>query len=237
MGVDSRRPHARKASTEWKKSRSEDIALRLIWGPRKQQLKLEAFDQARPSVDEAIRLNPHLPGVYTLSGIIMYSPEITRGRRQTFRRHSKPTPMTFRPNCYSAPFCTPKENLDTAGLHLAAHSKSAPRSPLALYEMARVKRAQGQIDAAVKDLEKVVRAEPEWIPPHVELAALYYRLKRPEDGAREKQIVDRLSEEHRQRQSKPRRHQSADSLTLSTRSPATFRSVWTMPEGQRISTC
>jgi hypothetical protein len=41
------------------------------------------------------------------------------------------------------------------------------------------------------------------MPPHVELAALYYRLKRPEEGAREKQIVDRLAEEQRQRQSKP----------------------------------
>ena len=92
------------------------------------------------------------------------------------------------------------------------------------------------MEAAVKDLEKVVRAEPEWIEPHVELAALYYRLNRPEDGAREKQIVDRLAEEQR-RQSKVPVLSSADSLTSSTRSPATFRSVWTMPEGQRISTC
>jgi len=32
---------------------------------------------------------------------------------------------------------------------------------------------------------------------HVELAALYYRVNRPEDGAREKKIVDRLTEEER----------------------------------------
>jgi hypothetical protein len=38
--------------------------------------------------------------------------------------------------------------------------------------------------------------------PRVELAALYYRLNRPEDGAREKKIVDRVREEERQRKSK-----------------------------------
>jgi chorismate mutase len=47
-----------------------------------------------------------------------------------------------------------------------------------------------------------VRDEPDWLVPHVELAALYYRLNRPEDGAREKKIVDRLTEEERQHKSK-----------------------------------
>jgi len=48
----------------------------------------------------------------------------------------------------------------------------------------------------------VVRDTPDWVEPHVELAALYYRLHRPEDGARENHIVDRLAEEQRQRQLK-----------------------------------
>ncbi len=52
------------------------------------------------------------------------------------------------------------------------------------------------------DLEEVVRAEPDWLPPHIELASLYYRLKRPEDGERERKIVDRLTEEQRQLQTK-----------------------------------
>ena len=56
---------------------------------------------------------------------------------------------------------------------------------------------RGIWSAAVKDLEKVVGTDPEWMDPHVELAALYYRLNRPQDGAREKQIVDRLAEEQR----------------------------------------
>jgi hypothetical protein len=40
------------------------------------------------------------------------------------------------------------------------------------------------------------------VAAHAELAALYFKLKRPEDGAREKQIVDRITEEQRRKKTK-----------------------------------
>jgi hypothetical protein len=43
---------------------------------------------------------------------------------------------------------------------------------------------------------------PDWLPPPIELAALYYRLHRSEQGAREKQIVERISERERQNKTK-----------------------------------
>lgn len=94
-----------------------------------------------------------------------------------------------------------QRKLDAARTHLERALEIAPTPSQALHDLARVERAQGRAKAAVKDLERVVRAEPEWIEPHAELAAPYYRLKRPEDGAREKQSVDRLASEQ-QRQSK-----------------------------------
>jgi hypothetical protein len=36
------------------------------------------------------------------------------------------------------------------------------------------------------------KSDPDWLEPHVELATLY-RLHRPDDGAKERQIVDRLT--------------------------------------------
>jgi hypothetical protein len=44
-------------------------------------------------------------------------------------------------------------------------------------------------------------AKKNWLP-HVERAALYFKLKRPEDGTREKQTVDRITEEERQKKTK-----------------------------------
>lgn len=72
-------------------------------------------------------------------------------------------------------------------------------SPLAQYEMALLERAEGKLDTAVVYLEKVIKQTPNWLQPDTALAALYYRVKRPADGARERAIVDRLSaEEHTQ---------------------------------------
>ena len=50
-------------------------------------------------------------------------------------------------------------------------------------------------------LEHVTAAKPDFTAAHVLLATLYYKLKRPNDGARERAIVDRLTAEEQKRQS------------------------------------
>jgi len=165
------------------------------------EIRAQAFERARPNVDAAMRLNPHLPGLYALSGIIMDNAGDHAGAATAFEKELESNPNDFNAQLHLGALLYNQRKLDAAELHLDRALEIDPRSSLALYELARVKRAQNQVDDAVKDLEKVVGAEPEWIEPHVELAALYYRLNRPEDGAREKQIVDRLAEEQR-RQSK-----------------------------------
>ncbi len=42
-------------------------------------------------------------------------------------------------------------------------------------------------------MEKVVHDDPTWAQPHVELAALYFRLNRQSDGERERAVFDRLT--------------------------------------------
>ena len=64
---------------------------------------------------------------------------------------------------------------------------------MARYEMAMLKSAQQNYEGAVHDLEGVVKDDPHWLEPHVELASLYYRLHRPTDGAKERQIVEQLT--------------------------------------------
>jgi hypothetical protein len=69
-------------------------------------------------------------------------------------------------------------------------------------ELSKVGMARGQLDDAGEDFEKLAQETPQWLPQHVQLTALYYRLKRPEDGARGKQIVDRFTEEERLKKTK-----------------------------------
>jgi tetratricopeptide (TPR) repeat protein len=67
------------------------------------------------------------------------------------------------------------------------------------YQLALVHAALGRADEAVAGFERIAKAAPDWIEPHVQLAVLYYRLDRPADGLRHKQIVDRLSAQSRQK--------------------------------------
>lgn len=165
-------------------------------------VKLNLYDKARRNLDEAKRLNPNLPGLHTLSGTIMDSSGDQDGAAVEFQKALAENPNDFEAELRLGSVLYAQRKLDDARLHVNRALAIEPASSLARYQLARIERAQGQLDAAAGDLERVVGEEPDWLPPHIELAALYYRLNRPEDGAREKQIVDRLSAEEQERQTK-----------------------------------
>ena len=162
-------------------------------------LKLGILDQARRNFDAALRLDANLPGLYTLGGMIMEYSGDPKGAAGAFQKALEANPSDFEARLRLSTALYDQRQLDAARQQLDRALALAPTSWVARYVLARVEAAQGQVDAAVRDLEKVVRAEPDWLPPHIELVGLYYRLKRPEDGAREKKIVDRLSAEEQQR--------------------------------------
>lgn len=166
------------------------------------RLKRGDLDPARRNYDAAMRLDPNLPGLYTLGGMIMDYTGDRKGAMTAYQMGLKANPNDFEARLRLGALLYDQRQLDAATEQLHRALDLDPTSRFARYELARVERAQGQEEAAAKDLEEVVRAEPDWLPPHIELASLYYRLKRPEDGAREKQIVDRLTEVERQLRTK-----------------------------------
>jgi hypothetical protein len=48
-------------------------------------------------------------------------------------------------------------------------------------------------------LERAVRLRPDFIPPHVLLARVYSKLKRPDDFKREQELVRQLTEKEQER--------------------------------------
>jgi tetratricopeptide (TPR) repeat protein len=165
-------------------------------------LRLEEFEEARRNVDMALRLNANLPGIHTLNGMVKEYASDLEGAEVAYRAAIESKPDDFEPHLRLGAVLYELRMLDEAKKELERALQMDPASSYARFELAKVENAQGQIDIAIKDFEKIERAIPEWLPPHVELTALYFRLKRPEDGAREKNIVDRLTEEERQRKSK-----------------------------------
>jgi tetratricopeptide (TPR) repeat protein len=165
-------------------------------------LTLQQFKVARQDAEAATRLNPRLPGLDTLTGTIMDDFGNSKGAEAAFEKAIASNPNDFTAQVRLGGVLYSQRQLTAAKQHLDRAIDLQPFSSLAHYERGRVERAQGKLRAAMNDFEAAEREKPGWLPPHIELAALYYRLHRRGDGARGKRIVDRLSAEEQQRKSK-----------------------------------
>jgi len=158
-------------------------------------LKMNEFERARDYADGALRLNARLPGAETLRGTVLSYLGDTQGAIAALQKAVEEDPNDFEAQVALGAVLHTERNLDAARQHLERALQLKPDSNLARYEWARLERTEGHVEAAVKDLERVVHDDPNWAQPHVELAALYFRLNRQEDGDRERATFDRLSAE------------------------------------------
>jgi tetratricopeptide (TPR) repeat protein len=156
------------------------------------RLNLDQYDLARRHADAAMRLDPALAGLQTLNGMILEHTGDYDRSEAALEQAARSDPTDFNAHLYLGSILYFKRDMDGARLHLQRALELQPESAQARYKLALVERSEGHLDMAVKDLEVVLRQSPAWIEPHAELAAIYYRLHRPEDGARERLTVDRL---------------------------------------------
>ena len=157
-------------------------------------MQLNEFVQARRDLDAALKLDPELPGIYTLAGMARDQTGDVEAAEVAFREALKRNPGDFQANLYLGTILYKRRDLSEARPYLEKALQLGPSSPLARYEMAMWKSASGDYQGAANDLAQLENDEPDWLDPHVELASLYYKLHRPQDGARERQIVQRLTE-------------------------------------------
>jgi len=158
-------------------------------------LKLSEFENARDYAAEAAKLNPRLPGVDTLRGTVLTYLGDDEGAAAALRVAVKSDPKDFDAQLGLGAVLHTLRDLDGAREHLQRALQLKPDSNVAVYEWARLERTEGKVEAATRDMEKVVRADPKWAQPHVELASLYFRMNRQEDGEKQRAIYDRLTAE------------------------------------------
>lgn len=161
-------------------------------------LDLNEFADARRDLDHALALNPDLPGLATLTGTARDKDGDPKAAEPAFRRALQQNPNDFDANLYLGAILYNQRNMEEAKKYLQKALELNPKSNLARYETALWLSTSGQNQDAVQVLEKLTADDPNWLEPHVELAALYYRLHRPEDGKRERAIVDKITAEQQQ---------------------------------------
>ena len=156
-------------------------------------LKMNEFERARDDADAALRLSPQLPGVQTLRGTVLPYLSDNAGAIAALGQAIAANPEDFDAHLALGAVLHTERQMKEARQHLERALALQPDSNLARYEMARLERTEGKLEAAAADLEKVVRADAAWAQPHIELSAIYFRLNRPEDGERERAAFDKLN--------------------------------------------
>jgi Flp pilus assembly protein TadD len=158
-------------------------------------LQMSDFEHARHNLDTALKLNPALPGLYSLAGTARDKTGDVQQAELAFREALRQNPDDFDANLYLGAILYKRRDSDAARPYLTKAVRLNPKSSMARYEDAMLKSISGEYEAAAQELEQVVQDDPTWLEPHVELASLYYRLHRPADGAKERQAVDRITAE------------------------------------------
>jgi Flp pilus assembly protein TadD len=119
----------------------------------------------------------------------------TAAAMAAFRRELQASPTDFDSNLLLG-FLLNRDQDSTGALeHFRRALSLRPGAPEVRYQIGALQLAQGQVDEAVRTLEALVTDEPKFLEAHVSLALGYYRLKRREDGDRERAIVQQLTRE------------------------------------------
>ena len=153
---------------------------------------LKQYRPAKADLDAARALNPALPGLQTLVGHVYYALGDLDVAVPALQAALRQNPQDFTANLYLGSIRLKQGDFADARPLLELALQLGPSVPLARLEMARLDSMTGKTAEALKTLEALESEHPDWLDPHIELAALYYKLHRETDGERERQTVVRL---------------------------------------------
>jgi len=166
-------------------------------------LATREYRQSLDHLRRAHELNPNLPDLettladaYALTGSQDLAVEM-------FEKELRTNPLDYTANAFLGWLYLEAHQATQAGTYLNRARQIKPNDPDLLFQLARLARLDGNQQEAARLLERVVADKPEYTPAHVLLAQTYFKLKRPEDAARERAVVNRLTAEEQSRQPQP----------------------------------
>jgi tetratricopeptide (TPR) repeat protein len=154
------------------------------------RLNLRQFKNARVDLDAALELDPKIPGLYTMAGQARDALGDTEAAQSAFEAALQADPRDPMANLYLGAILLKKREVEKAQPLLELALQLQPENRQARLQAAKLDAMLGKNTEAVALLEGLEKADPNWLEPHVELAPLYYKLHRAEDGQRERKMVD-----------------------------------------------
>jgi tetratricopeptide (TPR) repeat protein len=153
------------------------------------------FREASADLDAALAIDPSMPGLNSLAGQARDAIGETESAKAAFELALRQDPQDFAANLYLGTMRVKQRDIEGARPMLELALKLHPEVPQAQYQMAVLNGMTGHNAEAAAALEQLEKQDPDWLDPHIQLASLYYKLHRPEDGQREREIVQRIEAE------------------------------------------
>jgi tetratricopeptide (TPR) repeat protein len=156
------------------------------------RLHRREFHEARADLDAAIELDPSISGLYTMAGQARDALGDLDAALPAFQAALRADPQDFTANLYLGTMRLKEHDFESARPLLELALQLQPQMPQARLQMAKLNAMTGKNAEAAATLEDLEKADPNWLDPHIELAPIYYKLHRPEDGQRERDIVQQI---------------------------------------------
>lgn len=167
---------------------------RLLLGTAR--MNAQEFAEALADLTKAVELNPRLPDVYSYYGLALLATGDMAGAAAAFRKALETNPNDFAANLQLGVVLKQDEQFDRARSFFDHALRVRPGDPGVLYQLATLDLAAGMLDAACARLEQLTEVNPRFVEARVSLATVYYRLKRKEDGDRQRELVLKLNAEN-----------------------------------------
>ncbi|HEY3138371.1 MAG TPA: tetratricopeptide repeat protein [Blastocatellia bacterium] len=149
--------------------------------------------------ERAIELNPKLPAVHSLYAKAMLSSGEVERARKSFQDELEINPNDFEANLYLGLLLKQDQENEKALGYFQRALMVRPRELNVRYFIGSLYVTLGKTADAQRMLEDVVKDAPDFVEAHVSLATVYYRLKRKEDGDRERVVIQKLNAERQAR--------------------------------------
>ena len=177
------------------------------------------YQSAVPEFAKAVEINPELPSLQSLYGRALLGTGDREKAMRAYRTALEQQPDSFDANLQLGTLYRLDQKYDLAMTYLKRAQAVRPDDLALRHAMAATFLSLGEADKARELLEAVVKEAPTFVDGHVLLATTYYRLKRKEDGDRERALIDKLTAENQAKQPGAKKAQEIDNATAGPAGP------------------